>query len=268
MINGFAYVSTEKNYQVLTYIKEYNIAIWVSIMTINAIESLRKLHITDLLSWSGIHHKAHGFTKSLTVVYIVITINIQYVWSIWDDCWYPDLHSSAKTLVINRRNYKYRWNLLWVWERDTREFMAPAFLWWSKPGLFSRDTYTKRGNSFPSISRTPFWPRKTCRRWQPYEILSTVVTCRRPTQRHMKYGLELMDALLIDLNHARMIPDIVARPWSSILHCPSLLRNLQCCGNQPIYPNFELLIVSLHNYNKIISKSSSSWTNQKIHIIS
>lgn len=47
------------------------------------------------------------------------------------------------------------------------------------------------------------------------------------------------------LYHSRMIPNIVSRPRGSILHSPTFLRNLLCHGNQPIYPDFELFIVSL-----------------------
>jgi hypothetical protein len=41
---------------------------------------------------------------------------------------------------------------------STRAFMAPAFLWCWKPGRFSRETYTRRGSSLPSVSWPPLWP--------------------------------------------------------------------------------------------------------------
>ena len=48
----------------------------------------------------------------------------------------------------------------------TSAFIAPAFLWCWKPGLFSRETYTSRGNSLPSVSRPPLCPKNT---WIPWK---------------------------------------------------------------------------------------------------
>lgn len=50
----------------------------------------------------------------------------------------------------------------------TKAFIAPAFLWWLNPGLFSLETYTRRGNSFPSVSSPPLWPRKTYKKYQEH----------------------------------------------------------------------------------------------------
>lgn len=42
-----------------------------------------------------------------------------------------------------------------------------------------------------------------------------------------------------------MVPGIIAGPRSSILHCPTLVRDLLCFGNQGVHPDFELLVFSL-----------------------
>jgi len=73
--------------QGITYIKEDNITVRISVMPVNTIESLRELHIAYFLSWNGVHHEAHGFSESLTSVDIVITVHIQQEWCIWQDCW-------------------------------------------------------------------------------------------------------------------------------------------------------------------------------------
>lgn len=69
-----------------TYIKEHNISISISIMTINTIKSLRKLDIAELLPELGIHQKAHGFPYSLAVVDVMITIQVQHKRGIGEDC--------------------------------------------------------------------------------------------------------------------------------------------------------------------------------------
>jgi len=64
--------------QVTTYIKKHNIAISISVVKINTIEPLWELYIAELLSKLGIHQKAHGFSHSLAVVDVVITIQVQH----------------------------------------------------------------------------------------------------------------------------------------------------------------------------------------------
>jgi hypothetical protein len=49
-----------------------------------------------------------------------------------------------------------------------------------------------------------------------------------------------------DLNHSRMITNVVSRPGSSILHCPSFLRNFLGFSNQCIDSDLEFLIFPLH----------------------
>ena len=68
------------------YIEEHNIAISISIVSINAIESLRKLDIAEFLSELGIHQKAHGFPYSLAIVDVVVTIQIQHERCIGKHC--------------------------------------------------------------------------------------------------------------------------------------------------------------------------------------
>lgn len=62
----------------MTYIVEHNVAIGISIMTIDAIEPLRKLDEAKFLSHLGVHQKAHGFPYSLAIVDVVVTIQIQH----------------------------------------------------------------------------------------------------------------------------------------------------------------------------------------------
>lgn len=74
-----------------TYIKEYDVSVRVSIMTINAIESLRKLHIANFLPRCRIHHETHSFSECLAVVDVVIAVDIQQVRGIGDDGRDPNL---------------------------------------------------------------------------------------------------------------------------------------------------------------------------------
>jgi hypothetical protein len=63
----------------LTYIKENNIAIGISIVQVNAIKTLWELYIARLLSIGRVHHETHGFLESFTVIEVVITIDIQKI---------------------------------------------------------------------------------------------------------------------------------------------------------------------------------------------
>lgn len=75
----------------VTYIKEDDISVSISIMRINTIESLWKLDVAELLSYVGIHEKTHCFPCSLAVIEIVITIQIEYVRCISQHSRHPDL---------------------------------------------------------------------------------------------------------------------------------------------------------------------------------
>jgi hypothetical protein len=66
----------------LTYIKENNIAIGISIVQVNAIKTLWELYIACLLSIGRVHHETHGFFKSFAVIEVVITIDIQKIGTI------------------------------------------------------------------------------------------------------------------------------------------------------------------------------------------
>lgn len=63
----------------------------ISIVTINAIESLGKLDITNFGPDSGVHHEAHRFTDSLAVVDVVITIQVEHVRCVREDSRDTDL---------------------------------------------------------------------------------------------------------------------------------------------------------------------------------
>jgi hypothetical protein len=65
-----------------SYIEEDHVPVGVSIMTINPIKPLRELHITNLLSNQRVHHKTHCFLYSLAIVDVMITIQVEHVWSI------------------------------------------------------------------------------------------------------------------------------------------------------------------------------------------
>lgn len=60
------------------YVKEDDIAVGISIMSINAIKPLWELDITKLLSQLGVHEKAHGFSDGLAIVNVVIAVQIQH----------------------------------------------------------------------------------------------------------------------------------------------------------------------------------------------
>jgi hypothetical protein len=61
----------------LTYVKENSVVVGISIVLINTVEPLRELHVTHFLPHSRIHQEAHGFSKSFTVVDVMITIQIE-----------------------------------------------------------------------------------------------------------------------------------------------------------------------------------------------
>jgi hypothetical protein len=55
-------------------------------MAINTIKPLRKLDIAELLPKLGIHQKAHGFSYSLAVIDVMVTIQIQHKRRIGEHC--------------------------------------------------------------------------------------------------------------------------------------------------------------------------------------
>lgn len=61
------------------YIKEDYVTVSISIMSINAIKSLWKLHIAYSLPDQRVHHETHCFSQSFAVVDVVITIQVQKI---------------------------------------------------------------------------------------------------------------------------------------------------------------------------------------------
>jgi len=51
------------------------------------------------------------------------------------------------------------------------------------------------------------------------------------------------------LNHPRMVSRVVTRPGRTILHCPTIFRNLLCFSDEDIDPHFKLLILSLPTWD-------------------
>lgn len=68
-----------------TYIKEHSVVIGISIVAINTIKPLRKLHVAHFLSDIRVHHEAHGLANSLAVVDVMITIKIEKIGRIGED---------------------------------------------------------------------------------------------------------------------------------------------------------------------------------------
>lgn len=81
-----------------TYIEKDNVAVSISIVQVNAIETLWKLNVAGLPSISRIHHKAHGFFTSFTVVEVVITIDVQNICSISKDSGHTNLKQMNQLL--------------------------------------------------------------------------------------------------------------------------------------------------------------------------
>lgn len=48
-----------------------------------------------------------------------------------------------------------------------------------------------------------------------------------------------------NLDHARVIPRVVARPWRTILHDPAFGRDFHGFCHQRVDPNFELFVLPL-----------------------
>lgn len=62
----------------LAYIKEHGVSVGISVVSINAVESLGKLDVAELLSELRVHEKTHGFSHGLAVVDVVVAIEIQH----------------------------------------------------------------------------------------------------------------------------------------------------------------------------------------------
>ena len=65
--------------EVHAHIKENSVSIGISIISVNTIKPLWELNIADSLSKQWIHHETHRLPKSLTVIDVVITIQVQQI---------------------------------------------------------------------------------------------------------------------------------------------------------------------------------------------
>lgn len=78
----------------MTYIKEDDVSVGVSIIVIDTIESLRELNIAKLFPELRIHQEAHRFPNGSTVIDVMITIQVQHKWCICEHCRYSNLAQS------------------------------------------------------------------------------------------------------------------------------------------------------------------------------
>lgn len=119
-----------ENYDMIkAYIKEDDVTIGISIVTINAVKPLWELDIAKLLTQVRIHQETHGFSDCLAIVDVVITIKIQNEGCICKDCRHSNLEKrnymtlSVNTLIQETIYLSIPRIIL------TSAFMAPAFLW-------------------------------------------------------------------------------------------------------------------------------------------
>lgn len=91
------------------YIKEDDVTIGISIVTINAVKPLWELDIAKLLTQLRIHQETHGFSDCLAIVDVVITIKIQNEGCICKDCRHSNLekrnYMTLSVNTLNSRNY-------------------------------------------------------------------------------------------------------------------------------------------------------------------
>lgn len=92
----------------MTYIEEDDVSVGVSIITINSIESLRELNITELFPELWIHQKAHRFSNGSTVVDVMITIQVEHKWSICEHCRDSNLQTPPETVNWFFRYQKFQ----------------------------------------------------------------------------------------------------------------------------------------------------------------
>jgi hypothetical protein len=84
------------------YIKENSVSVGVSIMCINAIKSLRKLHVANFLSNLGVHQETHSLSNGLAIIYIMVTIQVQHERSIGKHCRDPNLKIARSREVSHK----------------------------------------------------------------------------------------------------------------------------------------------------------------------
>ena len=80
----------------MSYIKENYVTIGVAITLIYAIKPLRELHIAYISTDLWVHQDAHCLSNSLAIVYIVITIKIEDVGSICENCRHSHLYKAIR----------------------------------------------------------------------------------------------------------------------------------------------------------------------------
>lgn len=64
------------------YIKEDCVSVRISIVPIDAVESLRKLDETHSFANLRVHQETHGLSDGLAVVDVVVTIQVEHKWGI------------------------------------------------------------------------------------------------------------------------------------------------------------------------------------------
>ncbi|CAA7396907.1 unnamed protein product [Spirodela intermedia] len=69
----------------ITHIEEHDVAIRVSVVQVNPLESLRKLDVADFAPRNRIHHETHGFPERLAVIDIVVAVDVQDVRRVGED---------------------------------------------------------------------------------------------------------------------------------------------------------------------------------------
>jgi len=79
--------------------------IGISIVSINTIEPLRELYVTDASAHNGVHEEAHGFPKRLAVVDVMIAIEIEEERRIREHSGHANqrVHGSGFLVVIESR---------------------------------------------------------------------------------------------------------------------------------------------------------------------
>lgn len=82
-------------------IKEDSVMVGISIRRINSFKSLWKLYVAYPVT-TTVHHKAHSFLYSLRVIDIMVTIQIEYEWSVGQYCRSSNhgIHGSSLLVVV------------------------------------------------------------------------------------------------------------------------------------------------------------------------
>jgi len=86
----------------VTYVEEDRVVIGVSVIPVDTIKSLWKLHIANSLAHGWIHQEAHSFSESLAVVDVMIAVQIEEKGSICKNSRNPNqsVHGTSLLVVI------------------------------------------------------------------------------------------------------------------------------------------------------------------------